>query len=182
MDQQGLEPIGYVYFIRELLESGPGRIRISYSLRDPDWRFCMHNSIAARDIEKFALMRAPYSHEQALHRRFKEYRKRGEWFEACPALLDYIKENAQDWDELLAEELEILEDEGVAKMNIGALVDKAIADSRPKRSSVARRQKAAHPKKRIRRRKPADKPGVGKRFGPLQALLDQLAADKDPTP
>jgi hypothetical protein len=184
------EPIGYVYFIREVMKNGKGRIKIGYSLHGPDERFNAHNMSCSRDVEKFALMRATYSHEQALHKRFKKLRKRGEWFRSHASLLAYIAENAWGWKELLDEE------RGVDEVRWAAEREESNRRMREQYKRINAHQTYCHllgldpmetpmgeaECRYDEMRKRRNKPPKPRRFGPLQALLDKLAADKDPAP
>jgi hypothetical protein len=207
-DSEQPEPIGYVYFIREVMKNGKGRIKIGFSLYSPDQRFIDINLCCSRDIEKFALMRATHSHEQALHKRFKKLWKRGEWFRSHSSLLAYIAENAHDWREYQAEERTKGEAERFAKNEkdvaefrrqyriieayqsqchmLGLDPNETPIPGLPKIKTVAEvlaetgfDPEAVPPSKPKRKRQV---PTRRQRYAPLQALLDQLAADKDTPP
>lgn len=45
------------------------------------------------EVKLIGKMKGSYDLETKLHRRFKQYRKRGEWFNPAPELLEYIANN-----------------------------------------------------------------------------------------
>lgn len=163
--------VGYVYFVYcpEL-----DRFKIGWSLEHPGRRFMHFDVGSPAFLEKRSLMRAERHVESRLHSRFRKARFKGEWFRSSPELLEYIARNATPWDELLASELEAMEDEAVALMErdpVGPL--SPVRRAKPDRTSraQAKRKPGRPPKPVVPLR---DSP---KRYGPLQALLD--AAKKD---
>lgn len=179
---------GYIYFIRERRKDDRGRIKIGWASADPNSRFSGVNTGAPRDLDKFALMRAPFSHEGALHARFSRYWKKGEWFRSGERLLAYIKEHARNWDELLEEE------------RVAAVAERETRKTDEEREEERRQVFNEHYLKCLRlgynreeilkipvgetppdriQRTPVKRP---RRYGPLQAMLDKLAADKDTVP
>lgn len=185
------ERLGYVYFVREVRKDGKGRIKIGWSEFSPNTRFGDLNVGSPRDLEKFALMRAPFSHEGVLHKRFAKYRRRGEWFHPHASLLAYIAENARDWKELLAEE------KGRAEAASSEKYARDIAEMRRQYRRIEDHQSSCWmlgkdlnktpmpPEPDQNDPKPRRKsgPGGGRlRYGPLQKMLDAIAADKPKPP
>lgn len=85
---KALKPTGYVYFIKAKCEGNP--IKIGYSI-DPKKRL---KSLQTASPVKLKLVKAIPGNrdtERNLHRRFKKYRIRGEWFKS-EKLLSFIKE------------------------------------------------------------------------------------------
>jgi hypothetical protein len=91
---------GFVYFIEA---PEVGRIKIGWSLDNPDARFAHLDTASPVKLEKRALLRGSQRCERDLHRRFAAYSVKGEWFEAAPELREYIRKWARNWDALLLE-------------------------------------------------------------------------------
>jgi hypothetical protein len=89
---------GYVYFLRNMENE---RIKIGYSFNRPDERLAMCRVGAGAPLERFALMHGSRILEDALHIRFLEWHVDGEWFNPAEPLMEYIRENARGWEELL---------------------------------------------------------------------------------
>jgi hypothetical protein len=93
-------PIGYIYFI-----AAPeiGRVKIGWSLLNPDSRFAALDTASPVALEKWALMRGRQFIERELHARFAIHSVKGEWFRLVPEVESFVVENARPWRGLLAE-------------------------------------------------------------------------------
>jgi hypothetical protein len=89
---------GYVYFLRNTENS---RIKIGYSFNRPDERLAMCRVGAGAPLERFALMHGSRILEGILHDRFREWHVDGEWFNPAEPLMEFIRENARGWEEVL---------------------------------------------------------------------------------
>jgi Meiotically Up-regulated Gene 113 (MUG113) protein len=92
---------GYVYFI---WAKRSDRIKIGFTLHDPNLRFIEINVGSPEPLTKHALMRGTRQLEKELHRRFKRFKAKGEWFRFKQPIDDFIADEARVWHELLAEE------------------------------------------------------------------------------
>lgn len=85
-EETALEPgIPCVYFV-----SDGDAIKIGFTSNGVDRRLEALRNGNPREIKVLATMRGTMDDEKRLHRRFAEYRVRGEWFKAAPELLDFI--------------------------------------------------------------------------------------------
>ena len=90
-----LQP-GHVYFVRD--ESGPIKIgHYTGELSVFRARLTSMQTGNARKLTCLATLAGTKSDEGALHRKFRQYRIRGEWFEPALGLLDYIREHAETY-------------------------------------------------------------------------------------
>ena len=75
----------YVYFVQN--EDGFIKIGFTRHIKSRLVRMQIDNCMKVKLIGK---MKGGRDLEMKLHRKFKQYRKRGEWFVAVPELLEYI--------------------------------------------------------------------------------------------
>lgn len=75
-----------VYFI---LNRAAGAVKIGYSA-EPFGRLATHQVSNADDLELLGCVEGGADLEKALHSQFDHLRVRGEWFEADPALMEYV--------------------------------------------------------------------------------------------
>jgi len=80
---------GQVYFIRARCEGNP--IKIGYSI-NPKARIKALQTASPVKLRLLKTIPGNRQIERALHRKFKKYRLRGEWFKGSKELLQYIKE------------------------------------------------------------------------------------------
>lgn len=78
--------IAGVYFIRQ---GDDGYIKIGYSEHIKKRLRGLQGASPVK-LQLLATMNGTTKDEQDLHKRFKSYRKMGEWFEPVPELLDFI--------------------------------------------------------------------------------------------
>ena len=78
----------YVYFVQN--EDGYIKIGTTRHLKSRLVRMQIDNCMKIKLIGK---IKGGRELESNLHRKFKPYRKRGEWFEGSPELLEYIANN-----------------------------------------------------------------------------------------
>lgn len=76
---------GYVYFV-----AGGGMIKIGFS-SDPDKRLRDLRTSSPIPLKLLTTTPGGRDEETALHRRFAEHRRQGEWFTECEEILDYIQ-------------------------------------------------------------------------------------------
>lgn len=81
-----MEKLGYIYLI-QLGEHGP--VKIGYS-SDPKKRLDALQIGAAEPVYLRALVAGAHHEEQALHRKYDEFRLRGEWFNPSDDMLDEL--------------------------------------------------------------------------------------------
>ena len=78
----------YVYFVQN--EAGYIKIGTTRHVKSRVNKIQCDNHMKIKLIGK---MKGGFDLEIKLHRKFKQYRKRGEWFEGTPELLEYIASN-----------------------------------------------------------------------------------------
>lgn len=78
---------GHIYFI-QAGEDGP--IKIGFS-KDPDSRLRTLQTAHTAKLKMLHHQVGTKADEGRLHHRFKNIRIKGEWFEASPSLLDFIR-------------------------------------------------------------------------------------------
>ena len=78
--------IFYVYFAQS--EDGYIKIGCTQNLKSRIRHIQIYNHMKIKLIGK---MKGGHEVEAMLHRKFKQHRKRGEWFEGSPELLEYIE-------------------------------------------------------------------------------------------
>lgn len=173
MSEQQEPHIGYVYF---LWAKAVNRIKIGYAFHDPDRRFLALDIGSPVKLKRLALMRGPQSLELELHARFKKSRRKGEWFRCDADLMGFIASHARDWRELRREE--------AAASQVVADANYRVAQQEWQRHTQSEEYlglsswmnmpplKAVDPASASGRKKPYQLP----RYGPLQKLLDQIAA------
>jgi hypothetical protein len=169
---------GYVYFVRCPLN---GFIKIGYSWGDPESRFQMIQVHSPVPVKRHAVMVGDETLEFKLHSRFDEYRDHGEWFKPSPGLDAFIAEHAREWTAEVGEALR-RKDKRFPRHDRAGIVpvvtpptpwqtpEVGLSDEVSARYMLGLRPGEKPPKRRQQR------------YGPLQALLDRLAADKDPAP
>lgn len=79
-------PRGYIYFV---LAGVSGAIKIGYSAK-PSKRVRALGTSHHEELECIFTMRGTQQDEKALHKRFAEFRKRGEWFEYAEPIKRFI--------------------------------------------------------------------------------------------
>jgi hypothetical protein len=149
---------GYVYFVRCPLN---GYIKIGYSWGDPESRFQMIWIHSPVPVERYAVMVGDETLEFKLHSRFDEHRDHGEWFKPSPELDAFIAERTREWTAEIGKQLRREDKRFPRHASIIPVVIPPVPRQTPEHKPAKRRRS---------------------RFGPLQTLLDQLAADKDPLP
>ena len=95
------KPIGYVYFVGA---EEVGRVKIGYTLFDPNGRFETLETGSPVKLSKLGLMRGSLAREAELHSRFKHHHARREWFHLDSEIVEFIAVEARDWKDLLWEE------------------------------------------------------------------------------
>jgi hypothetical protein len=95
---------GYVYFVRCPLN---GMIKVGYSWVSPNSRFEVIRVSSPVPVEKVAIIRASQVMERDYHFRFDEFWDHAEWFRPNSGLADLIREEGQDWEEVLREDAEL---------------------------------------------------------------------------
>jgi len=78
----------YVYFVQN--EDGFVKIGTTRHVKSRLVRMQIDNCMKIKLIGK---MKGGFDLEAELHKRFKKYRKRGEWFHPAPELIEYILNN-----------------------------------------------------------------------------------------
>jgi len=81
---------GFVYYL-----SDGEHVKIGYT-KDWNERSKKYRTHSAREITVLAIRPGYKSEETALHRKFKVYRKRGDWFYPGEAILDHIKRTVDE--------------------------------------------------------------------------------------
>lgn len=89
--------LGHPSIVYFLTKYHSGVIKIGVS-RNFTQRFYDHRRERGRDLFCLGVHPGERADETALHRRFAEWRIRGEWFEQTPELLEYISEKTVPFD------------------------------------------------------------------------------------
>lgn len=166
---------GYIYFIRC---PETGNIRVGFSETSPGGRYRTHNSGSPVTLEKFGLMHGSRRIERELHLRFARHLVKGEWFRSNASLLEFIREKAKDWNELLEQDRAMekarMAEESAQWMsgNLCMLPARPGARSKKKFEETLPRPRG-RPRKQAPKQ-PEKKPPA--RYGPLQKMLDDLKA------
>lgn len=84
--------IGFVYFMGP--ENGP--IKIGFA-KDVFSRIQEHQMSNSEELKLWGTMVGDVLFEKHLHRVFKDFRIRGEWFHRCEPILEFISENTADY-------------------------------------------------------------------------------------
>jgi hypothetical protein len=85
---------GWTYFIQA--KEG-GLIKIGYTSKHPEIR--LRDLQIGSPQELTILATIPGNVETSLHRLFANWRQHGEWFQACPELVSYIRNNSSQLHE-----------------------------------------------------------------------------------
>jgi hypothetical protein len=192
-EQEGGEPLdcpGYVYFIRCVKTKF---MRIGWSLDNPESRFLMTEVYSPTPLERVAVIKGTKGDEFDIHVLFAKNRDHAEWFRPSKKIDRFIAKHGTEWSagkigigRARRHQAPLSDEESQYWMN-GCYAEMFPFTPPPKPRKKKQRKfpepESSEPKKRGRPRNPSTgNLGNGKRFGPLQALLDQLAADKDPAP
>lgn len=87
---------GVVYFLRWATPGGP--IKIGFTKISVRRRLVQLKQSSPYDIEWLGFFRGTYLDERAAHRKFHQYRLRGEWFEPHANILSFIEEKCPNFD------------------------------------------------------------------------------------
>jgi hypothetical protein len=173
--------VGYVYFVRCPFN---GYIKIGYSWGNPESRFQVIQIHSPVPVERYAIMVGDETLEFKLHSRFDEHRDHGEWFKPSPELYAFIAEHTREWTAEVGKELR-REDKRFPRRDRAGIVPVVTPPvpcqtPEPELSELSDEVSARY----MLGLKPGEKPPKRRRlrYAPLQAMLDRLAADKDPAP
>lgn len=86
----------WLYFV---LCRTTNRVKIGVA-NNPISRFNSIQCGSPTELTIVGLIWGPRTNEKKLHRKFRAHRVRGEWFDAVPELMDYIKEHAPITEEV----------------------------------------------------------------------------------
>jgi hypothetical protein len=161
---------GYVYFVRCVLN---GYIKIGYSWGDPESRFQMIQVHSPVPVERHAIMEGSQRIEFDLHCRFWEHRDHAEWFKPNPELEAFIAEYTEEWLPGIGKRRRKSEEETAPAL--AAPVRRKVPEYVLSDEESARYMLGLGPGEEPPKIRPL-------RYAPLQALLDRLAADKEPAP
>ena len=92
---------GYIYFLTADTANFP--IKIGFSRGPTICRMSTLQNGCPYPLVSLGVMRGTASEERSLHRRFEQWRLKGEWFERCPNLLDFIRSAATVERQILSE-------------------------------------------------------------------------------
>lgn len=172
------EHSGYVYFILCPLNRF---VKIGYSWGDPESRFLAIQVYSPVSVERHAIMVGDEALEFKLHSRFDEHRDHGEWFKPSPELDAFIAEHAREWTAEVGKELRRKDKRFPRPVDIVPVPVPPPPCWPPEYElhKLSDEDSARY----MLGLKPGEKPPKQRRlrYGPLQALLDKLAADEDPT-
>ena len=87
---------GHVYFI---VAPKAGAIKIGFS-NDPIGRFADLNTGSPEALVFYGSIPETRQFERGLHRKFRHLRIKGEWFQECDALYNYIEDLAEEYEEI----------------------------------------------------------------------------------
>jgi hypothetical protein len=167
-----LEHEGYVYFVRCVLN---GYTKIGYSWENPEARFLAIQADSPVPVERHAIMEGSQRIELDLHCRFGEHWDHAEWFKPNPELEAFIVEYTEEW----------LPGIGKQRRSKKHDVEPAPSPPHPVRRKPPEYELSDEDSARyMLGLEPGEKPPKPRRlrYGPLQKLLDKLAAEKEPPP
>lgn len=165
---------------------------IGYSWGDPESRFQVIQVHSPVPVERHGVLVGDEALEFELHCRFDDDRDHGEWFRPSPELDAFIAEHAREWTAEVGKTLR-REDKRPPRLvdiipSLAQLTTRRMAEHEMQEQyrRIEEHQSGCHmagldPDKtpmKDKKDKPAKGPTKRLRYGPLQAILDKLAAEK----
>jgi hypothetical protein len=89
-----VEPWGFIYFIEA---EGLNLIKIGWTRIQPRKRLATLNATCPVPLRPLGVLRCVLGVEATLHGLWGDLRRKGEWFEASPELLEFIRNVAGPW-------------------------------------------------------------------------------------